>query len=63
MKRSRIEVFRDGAGEWRWRFLAPNGKIMADSAEGYKTKFGASIAAQKLINYMRRENPPFIVVA
>ena len=29
--------YKDAAGEWRWRFKAPNGKIMADSGEGYTT--------------------------
>lgn len=36
----RFERYRDVKGEWRWRFRAPNGKIVADCAEGdgYKTK-------------------------
>lgn len=25
-------------GDWRWRFVAGNGKTMADSGEGYKRK-------------------------
>ena len=29
--------YRDSASEWRWRFKAPNGKIMADSGEGYSS--------------------------
>ncbi|MCY4369925.1 MAG: DUF1508 domain-containing protein [bacterium] len=29
--------YRDAAGEWRWRFKAPNNKIMADSGEGYES--------------------------
>ena len=29
--------YSDTAGEWGWRFKAPNGKIMADSGEGYPT--------------------------
>lgn len=29
--------YMDNAREWRWRFKAPNGKIMADSGEGYTT--------------------------
>jgi len=31
-------VYRDKKGEWRWRFVAPNNKIVADSGEGYKWK-------------------------
>jgi len=30
-----IQVYRDAASEWRWRRIAPNGLIIADSSEGY----------------------------
>lgn len=33
-----FEVYRDAKREFRWRFWAPNTKIMADSGEGYKNK-------------------------
>jgi uncharacterized protein YegP (UPF0339 family) len=35
-----FEVFRDSAGEWRWRLVASNGNIIADSGEGYQSKQG-----------------------
>ncbi|MFB6227619.1 MAG: HVO_2922 family protein [Halobacteriales archaeon] len=35
-----FEVFRDRADEWRWRLVAPNGNIIADSGEGYRSKQG-----------------------
>ncbi|BBO32552.1 hypothetical protein PLANPX_2164 [Lacipirellula parvula] len=31
-------VYKDNAGEWRWRLLASNKKIVADSGEGYTAK-------------------------
>lgn len=31
-------VYKDDAGEYRWRLYAQNSKIIADSAEGYKNK-------------------------
>ena len=34
----RFQLYRDKAGEWRWRFMSGNGRIIADSAEGYKRK-------------------------
>lgn len=34
----KFEVFKDRAGEHRWRLLANNGKIIASSGEGYKNK-------------------------
>ncbi|WP_332897407.1 MULTISPECIES: HVO_2922 family protein [unclassified Haladaptatus] len=36
-----FELFKDAAGEWRWRLVASNGNIIADSGEGYQTKQGA----------------------
>lgn len=35
---ARFTMYKDSRGEWRWRFRANNGKIIADSAEGYKEK-------------------------
>jgi uncharacterized protein len=31
-------VYKDTKGEFRWRFYAPNNRIMADSGEGYTTR-------------------------
>ena len=31
----RFEIFRDAAGEYRWRLVAGNGEKVADSGEGY----------------------------
>src|SRR6056297_1320193 len=36
-----FEVYQDRGGEWRWRLVASNGNIVADSAEGYASKQGA----------------------
>lgn len=36
-----FELFQDSAGEWRWRLVASNGNIVADSGEGYSSKQGA----------------------
>lgn len=30
-----FDRYYDAAGKWRWRFVAPNGRIMADSGQGY----------------------------
>lgn len=35
----KFQVYRDKRGEWRWRFLAKNGKIIAVSSESYKAKY------------------------
>ena len=33
-----FHVYRDNQNQYRWRFRADNGKIVADSAEGYVQK-------------------------
>lgn len=33
-----FEIYKDTRGEWRWRLRARNGRIVADSAEGYASK-------------------------
>lgn len=35
---AKFQVYKDRAGEWRWRLRADNGEIIADSAEGYVNK-------------------------
>jgi uncharacterized protein YegP (UPF0339 family) len=39
-RKATFEVFRDNADEWRWRLVASNGNIIADSGEGYQSKQG-----------------------
>jgi uncharacterized protein YegP (UPF0339 family) len=34
----KFEVYRDKAGEYRWRLRAANNEVVADSNEGYRTK-------------------------
>jgi uncharacterized protein len=33
-----FELYRDKNLKWRWRLVAKNGKIIADSGEGYHNK-------------------------
>lgn len=44
----KVEIFLDNAGEWRWRYVRSNGRMMADSGEGYKNKGDAVAAAEFL---------------
>lgn len=30
-----VELYRDKSANWRWRVKAANGRIVADSSEGY----------------------------
>jgi uncharacterized protein len=36
-----FEVYKDKAGEYRWRLRHQNGQIIADSGEGYVSKSSA----------------------
>jgi uncharacterized protein YegP (UPF0339 family) len=33
-----FEIYVDRVGEWRWRLKAENGRILADSGEGYHNR-------------------------
>lgn len=44
----RIFVYRDRKGEWRWRLKSANGKIVAESGEGYKRKLTPLDVADRL---------------
>jgi uncharacterized protein YegP (UPF0339 family) len=36
--RRAFRVYRDAAGEWRWRLVAGNSRLIAESGEGYQNK-------------------------
>ena len=38
MAGSRVQPYRDEGGEYRWRRIAENGNVIADSGEGYMNK-------------------------
>lgn len=46
---ARFEVYRDRAEEWRWRLVHWNGNILADSGEGYASRYNATRAARSVV--------------
>ena len=42
------EVYRDAEGDWRWQGRAANGKIVAESGEGYVNRMYAAKMARAL---------------
>lgn len=44
----KFEIYQDAAGEYRWRLVAPNGKITADSGEAYVSLSNARRAAENV---------------
>lgn len=43
-----LVVYRDERGEWRWHIHAANGRIVADSAEGYENRADCVEMATKI---------------
>ena len=43
----RFDIYQDAAGEWLWRLVAANGRIIADSGEGYATLSNARRAIRR----------------
>lgn len=48
--RATFEVFQDNSDEWRWRLVAANGNIIADSGEGYRSKQGVQRGIESVKN-------------
>lgn len=46
----KFHIYQDKRGEWRWHLKARNGRIVADSGEGYARKGNAYRAALKMVN-------------
>ena len=38
---AKFELYKDTKGEFRWRLVASNGQMIANSGEGYKSKESA----------------------
>ena len=43
-----FQLYKDKAGEWRWKLKAANHETVADSAEGYKAKASAKNAIESI---------------
>ncbi len=43
----RFEIYQANDG-WRWRLIAANGNIVADSGEAYSSKWNAKRAVRRL---------------
>jgi uncharacterized protein YegP (UPF0339 family) len=51
----RVELYRDREGGWRWRRVAVNEEVIAESGEGYVNKLHAVRMAAQL-------NPDTVIV-
>ncbi|WP_435550157.1 YegP family protein [Desulfobacterium sp. N47] len=41
------EFYKDAAGKWRWRRIAPNGKVVGSSSESYNNKSDCEANARR----------------
>ena len=57
---ARFGVFQDSADEWRWRLVASNGNIIADSGEGYRSKQGVRRGIESVKRNAQRAEVEFV---
>ncbi|CAM4030514.1 YegP family protein [Corallococcus sp. ZKHCc1 1396] len=43
-----FHTYMDAKSEWRWQLVAPNGRVVADSGEGYSSLSAVREAAQRV---------------
>ena len=48
-----FHVYKDNAGEWRWHLKAANGRVVADSGEGYRDR-GDCIHAIEIVRSLNK---------
>lgn len=46
---AKFQEYQDKQGMWRWRLIADNGQIMADSAEGYDSQENVKRAQARFV--------------
>lgn len=57
-----IEFYEDKSGEWRWRAVADNGRIMATGAEGYNDQSGAEQGFRIVAGHITANNIRKVVI-
>jgi len=57
MRQAKLEIYRDGRREWRWRLRASNGRIVADSSEGYRRQASVRKAVDRVRSILTGEVP------
>ena len=43
-----FKLYKDNAGEWRWKLVAKNNETIADSSEGYRRRYEAAKAVERV---------------
>jgi len=58
----KVEIYRDARDEWRWRLRHRNGRILADSGEGYKRRSACVRAWSRIFAYITVHAVPLEIV-
>ena len=62
MRHAKLQIYRDGRREWRWRLRASNGRVVADSGEGYRRRVSALHAINRVRSMLIGDVPVVEVV-
>lgn len=63
MRTDRVELYQDTAGDWRWRYLAQNGHVLADSGQGYTRRIDCRRAARRVTGHGLLRRVRFVTLA
>lgn len=45
LRKGKWEFYKDNKEQWRWRHIAPNGRIIGASTQGYKNRYNCNANA------------------
>lgn len=54
MRTDLVVLYRDTAGDWRWRYVAQNGYVLADSGQGYSRRIDCEQGARRVTGHRHR---------
>lgn len=57
MRTAKLQIYRDARREWRWRLRASNGRIVADSGEGYRRRAAVYEAVKRVRSILAGDVP------
>ena len=61
-KKIDLQVYKDKKNEFRWRIVHKNGRVLADSGEGYTRRRSCVTALRNLYHYIDTEDIATITV-
>lgn len=53
----KVQIYEDREKQWRWRAVAANGRIIADSAEGYDSEANVRRALNTVAEFFHAQPP------